>query len=88
MNETNNLPPTLDVLGAADVLKVHPQSVLDLIAECAIPAGKVGRSYVMMTKDVLAYAEKIIIDETAKRMRRVTPAANEQAYSAPRVRRR
>jgi excisionase family DNA binding protein len=65
--------PTVGVLEAAEILKVHPHTVLERIADCSIPAGKVGRSYVMMTKDVLAYADAVIIKETAERMR--TPPA-------------
>lgn len=59
---------TVDVLGAAEILHVHPETVKDLINEGAFPAGKVGRSWVMMTRDVLAYAEKLIISQTAERL--------------------
>lgn len=62
--------PTVDVGEAAEILKVHAQTVLDLIAACVIPAGRIGRSYVMLTRNVIAYAEKVIVEETAKRMRR------------------
>jgi excisionase family DNA binding protein len=61
--------PTVGVPQAAEILRVHPKTILDLIAECRIPAGKVGRSYLMMTKDVLAYADAVIVKETAGRMR-------------------
>jgi len=81
----HGLPPTLDLKGAADMLKIHPQSMLDLIGSCAIPAGKVGRSYVMLTRDVLAYAEKVIIEETAARMRRAAPLASDLSLT-PRTR--
>lgn len=85
---TNCLPPTQDVKGAADILKVHPQTVLDLIAQCVLPAGKAGRGYMLLTADVLAYAEKLVVEQTAQRMRRVTPAANEQQYVSGGVSRR
>lgn len=61
--------PTVDLPGAAELLKVHPKTVSDLIAQGAIPAAKVGRAYVMMTKDVLAYVESSIVRQTAQRMR-------------------
>lgn len=60
--------PTVGVPGAAEILHVHPETVKDLISAGAFPAGKVGRSWVMMTKDVLEYAEKLIISQTAERL--------------------
>lgn len=70
---------TVGVTGAAEILHVHPNTVEDLIREGTIPAGKVGRAWVMMTRDVLAYAEKLIISQTAERLatrrtRKVTKA--------------
>lgn len=68
-------PLTTDVKGAANILKVHPKTALDLIESGAIPAAKVGRAYVMLTKDVLAYVENRIVSQTAERMRRPTKAS-------------
>lgn len=59
---------TVGVLGAAEILHVHPKTVEDLIRAGEIPAGKVGRAWVMMTRDVLAYVEKLIISQTAERL--------------------
>ncbi len=59
---------TVGVVGAVEILHVHPYRVLELISAGAIPAGKVGRAWVMMTRDVLAYAEKVIIEQTAERL--------------------
>lgn len=64
-----NHPLTVDVIGAADMLKVHPKTVTDLIGQGAIPAAKVGRAYVMLTRDVLKHIEQQIIRQTAARMR-------------------
>ncbi|WP_454844936.1 helix-turn-helix domain-containing protein [Ralstonia thomasii] len=61
-------PPTVGVIEAAAILHVHPKTVEDLIRAGAFPAGKIGRAWVMMTRDVLAYAEKVIIEQTAERM--------------------
>lgn len=69
----NNLQ-TVDTRGAADLLKVHPKTVADLISTGAIPAAKVGRSYVMLVKDVMDYLEKRILSQTATRMRATTKA--------------
>lgn len=60
--------PTVDIQDAAKLLKVHPKTVEDLIKAGAIPAGKVGRAWVMLTRDVLAHAERVIMDQTAQRL--------------------
>jgi len=59
---------TVGVSGAADLLQVHPKTVLDLINAGDIPAAKVGRAYVMMTRDVLDYIQGQIINQTADRL--------------------
>ncbi|MGB3290992.1 MAG: helix-turn-helix domain-containing protein [Burkholderiaceae bacterium] len=63
-------PPTVDVPGAANLLKVHPKTVLDLIDEGAFPAAKVGRAYVMFTQDVLNYLTQLLAHQTLTRMKR------------------
>lgn len=60
--------PTVDLNEAADLMKVHPKTVLEKINGGELAAGKVGRSYVMMTRDVLALVEKQIVQQTAERM--------------------
>lgn len=60
--------PTVDVKGAADLMKVHPQTVLDKIAAGELRAGKVGKAYVLMTKDVLDHIEATIIKQMAARL--------------------
>lgn len=54
---------------AAGLLKVHPKTVLDMISSCELPAAKVGRAYVILTSDVMAYIERAVVQQTAKRMR-------------------
>lgn len=61
---------TVDVRGAACLMKVHPKTVLELIGCGAIRAAKIGRSYVMMTKDIQTYIEKQIAQQMAERMTR------------------
>lgn len=70
--EASNAPMshTVDVPAAADMLKVHPKTVLDLIDSGEIPAARVGRAYVMLTRDVLNHIEDAVIKQTAERMRR------------------
>lgn len=72
---------TLDVDQAAEMMKIHPKTVTDLIASGAIPAAKIGRAYVMLTRDVMHYIDNMISQQTAQRMgasqrgRRATRAA-------------
>jgi excisionase family DNA binding protein len=60
---------TVDVIGAADMMKVHPNRVLELIGAGVLPAARVGRAYVLLTRDVMAFIEEQIIAQTAERMR-------------------
>ena len=59
--------PTCTVLAASDLLNVHTSTVEKLIGEGTLPAAKVGRAWIIMTKDVLSYAEKLVIEQTAAR---------------------
>jgi len=61
---------TLNTIEASKMMKVHPQTVLDLIGAGALPAAKIGRAYVLLTRDVLGYVERAIIRQTAERMTR------------------
>ena len=54
-------PPTMNITEAADTLKIHPHSLEKIIRAGHIPAGRVGRAYVLMTRDVLAYAGIIAV---------------------------
>lgn len=63
-----NIAPTMSLAEAANTLKIHPHTLEKIIRDGEIPAGKVGRSYLMLTRDVLAYAEKIILQQTADRL--------------------
>lgn len=59
---------TVDINGAADMMKVHPKTVLDLISGGVLPAARVGRAYVMLTKDVMDHIQQQIMHQTAKRL--------------------
>jgi excisionase family DNA binding protein len=59
---------TLNIHQAADILKIHPKSVLDLIGHGYLPAARVGRAYVMLTRDVMAYVEMNIKRQTERRL--------------------
>ena len=53
---------------AADILKVHQETVSKLIASGDIPAARTGKQYMIMTRDVVKYAEKLIMQQTADRI--------------------
>lgn len=59
---------TMDLKEAADTLKIHPHSLEKMIRQGEIAAGKIGRAYVLLTQDVLAYAERVIRQQTADRL--------------------
>ncbi|MFJ1255724.1 helix-turn-helix domain-containing protein [Cupriavidus sp. CuC1] len=61
-------PETVDINGAADLMKIHPKTLLDMINSGALPAARIGRAYVLMTKDVLDYIQQQIIHQTAERL--------------------
>ncbi len=70
---------TVDVPEAGAILKVHPKTVLELIAEGALPAARIGRAYVMMRRDVVNHAQQQIARQTAQRMRGKAGAARQRA---------
>jgi len=78
---------TLNIHEAGALMNVHPDTVLKMIDKGVIPAGKVGRAYVMLTRDVMAHIEKIIVRQTAERMgapKRRSPQARGQV-AAPQI---
>lgn len=59
---------TVDISGAADILKVHPETVRSKILAGELPAAKIGAAWVLLTRDVLAHVEQVIAQQTAQRM--------------------
>lgn len=57
---------TLNTTQAAEMLKVHPKTVEDLIHDGTIPAAKVGRAWVMLKEHVLQYLGSLIIQQTGR----------------------
>lgn len=67
----NNHKPmgsTLSMIEAAGTLNVHPNTVARLIDSGELPAAKIGRSYVLLYKDVMDYIERLVIRQTAERL--------------------
>lgn len=69
MTTQHDIGGTVGIHEAADLLKVHVNTVARLIHSGAIPAGRIGRAYVMMRRDVIAYIDDQIARQTAERMR-------------------
>jgi len=83
------MSPTVSLTEAAELMKVHPETVSDHIRRGALPAAKIGRAYVMLTSDVMALVMRQIAEQTAERMRRVNlPNLATTVPVAPRRRRR
>lgn len=59
---------TVDLQGAAALLQVHENTVLKLIKSGALPAAKIGRAYVLVTRFVLDYIERQVAQQTAERI--------------------
>jgi excisionase family DNA binding protein len=59
---------TCNVPEAASLLKIHENRVLKLIDRGDLPAAKIGRAWVMMERDVIAFAERQIAEQTACRL--------------------
>lgn len=73
---------TMTTQEAAATLNVHENTVLKLIEGGDLSAGKVGRAWVLLTRDVLAYAEKIVMQQTADRLRRKGDCATKERRPA------
>ncbi|MDR0204973.1 MAG: helix-turn-helix domain-containing protein [Delftia acidovorans] len=64
---------TVGLIEAADILKVHPKTAEDMARDGTIPAGKIGRAYVFMRRDVVRFAEQAINKQTADRILKRSP---------------
>ncbi|NDY89774.1 helix-turn-helix domain-containing protein [Ideonella livida] len=61
-------PPTVDLAGAAELMKVHPESVREMIQTGELAAGQLGRGYVIRTADVMALVDRSVMEQTAARV--------------------
>ncbi len=62
---------TCNITEAARLLKVHEETVAEMIRTHKLPAAKIGRAWVMLERDVLEYIERQIQMQTAARLGRV-----------------
>ncbi len=71
---------TLNITGAAEVLKVHPNRILEMIHDGRLPAARIGRAWVLMERDVVDYVERQIMVQTQqRRLGKSTPAGRRAA---------
>ena len=61
---------TCNIAEAARLMKVHEETVAEMIREHKLPAAKIGRAWVMLERDVLDYIEQQIRVQTAARLGR------------------
>jgi excisionase family DNA binding protein len=59
---------TLDLQEAAAMLKVHENTVLELVGSGEVPGAKIGRAWVFLDEDLLAYVRKQINQQSANRV--------------------
>ena len=59
---------TVNTQEAAEILNVHTSSVEKLISQGRLAAGKVGRRWVMLRRDVQEFAERTISQQTEQRV--------------------
>lgn len=77
---------TCNITEAARLLKVHEETVAEMIRECKLPAAKVGRAWVMLERDVLDYIEQQIRRQTAERLGRTSPQVTPDCQAAVLIR--
>ena len=63
----DHMSTTLDIQGAANLLKIHPVTVARMIRDGSIPAARIGRAYVLMERDVLDFIERQISAQMTRR---------------------
>lgn len=76
---------TVDIEGAAQLMNIHARTAEKMIARGILPAARIGRAYVLMERDVLAYIEAQIASQTAQK-RGKTRGADAEGLAA-RIRR-
>lgn len=64
---------TCNITEAARLLKVHEETVAELIRQHKLPAAKIGRAWVMLERDVMDYIERQIQLQTSERLGRRSP---------------
>jgi excisionase family DNA binding protein len=64
------IPDTLDVAEAAALLRAEPETIMQLARKGALPGTRIGKSWVFLRDDVMAFLKERISRDTAERRRR------------------
>lgn len=59
---------TLNIDEAAAMMNIHVKTALELVSNGTLPAGRIGRAYILLTSDVMHHIERTIVQQTAERM--------------------
>lgn len=59
---------TLSLNEAAEVLKVHENTVMELASTGEIPGAKIGRAWVFIDEDLIAFVRRQITQQSANRV--------------------
>ena len=59
---------TVGVQEAAEILKVHSSTIEEYLKAGILNGAKAGRCWLMMRKDVVAFAQKLVLEQTAARL--------------------
>lgn len=58
---------TLDAAEAAALLRAEPETIMQLARQGALPGTRIGKSWVFLREDVLAFLKEQIAKDTAER---------------------
>lgn len=82
-------PETLDIAEAAALLRAEPETIMQLARKGALPGTRIGKSWVFLRDDVIAFLKEQISKDTEERRRRhASPSARAVVIATPRKSRR
>lgn len=84
----SNLDETLGVVDAAGLLRAETSTVMQLARSGALPGTRIGKSWVFLREDVIAFLRQQIVTDTAERRRAAAKGAVALAVSIRRASRR
>lgn len=73
---------TVDIKGADRLMNIHVRTAEKMIARGILPAARIGRAYVLMERDVLAYIEAQITSQTAQKREKGAQQGDERRREA------
>jgi len=66
---------TLDVTEAAALLHAEPETIMQLARKGALPGTRIGKSWVFLREDVIAFLKEQVMKDTEERRRRHADAS-------------